>query len=140
MTLKRTTIIPDDPKKAKAIYDDQISKANRTIMVIIGDTETVKKAIPVADREAQKKPFDNAERWVLWAKDHLIVKDTLELILADSKAERSDRDFDQFKCFCLSPVTHKVDGIILKKGRLSSPRIRLSFSKAERHDLSLLNS
>lgn len=140
MALKRTTEIPNDPVKAKAIYDDQITKVNRTIMVIIGNTQTVKDAIPAADRVAQKKPFDNADRWVLWARDHKIVKDTLELILAESKAERSDRDFDQFKCFCLSPVTHEVDGIILKNGRLSSPRFRLSFSKAERHDLSLLNS
>ena len=140
MTLKRTTIIPDNPVEAKAIYDQQVAHEKRTIMAIIGNTETVQEAVIEANALAHEQEFDNVDRWVLWAKDHGIVKDTLELILAESNAERSDRDFDQIKCFCISPVRREVEGIILKNGELNSISLDKSFLKAERHDNALLNS
>ena len=134
MSLERTTEIPNDPVEAKKIYDKQVAIKNRTIMVIIGNTDTVEKAIKVANRLARLKNFE-FDRWVLWCKDHKIVEDTLALIVAESKDRRSDRDFNEFKCFCLSPVSRQVDGIILKNGSLGAARLRLSFVKAEKLDV-----
>ena len=142
MAYKRTTEVPNDPVKAKAIYDDIKKIKLMTIMVIIGNTVTFKDAITKADNLAGVKDLKDLKttRWVLWVKDHDIVRSTLALILAESKAERSNREFDEIKCFCLSPKRHDVEGIILKNGTLDYVSLRLSFLKAERHDLELINS
>ena len=136
MPLERTTIVPDDPIAAKAIYDEQVAHEKRTIMVIIGNTQTVEDAIAVADGLAHLVNPGGFNRWVLWAKDHDIVEDTLALIIAESKDRRSNKDFNEFKCFCISPVSRQVDGIILKNGNLGALRLRHAFIKTEKLDVS----
>jgi hypothetical protein len=140
MSLTRTTIIPANPVEAKKIHDFQVQQKNRTIMVIIGNTNTVEKAVDEADFLANEVNLKDFDRWVLWAKDHKIVKDTLELILAESGAERSNENFDNIKCFCLSPIRHEVSGIILKHGTLGPAKLDRSFISAEEYDVGLLNS
>ena len=103
-------------------------------MIIIGNTPTFPKALDIADYLAQEGGAFGTERWVLWVKDHSIIKSTVELILAESKAKRSERKFETMKCFCLSPVSHKIEGIILKNAVLDYESLERSFSLAEKLD------
>ena len=74
MNLKRTTIIPlDDPTLAKTIFDSYIERDMMILMVIVGDTDTIRKAIPKADNLA-KKVYFNMERWILWVRNHTVLK------------------------------------------------------------------
>ena len=140
MNLKRTTIIPlDDAALAASIFKSFIEKEMMIIMVIIGDTSTVREAITKADNLAQLSYF-KMERWVLWLRNHDILSKTLKGHLKDSDADNSDEDYDNIKCFCFSPVLDQIDGIILKNGQLSYASLQQSFFRAQSHDIPFVTS
>ena len=89
MNLKRTTIIPlDDDDLAQSIFDAFLEKEFMILMVVLGDTETIRKALPKADNLASKEYF-NMERWVLWIRNHNVLSETLKAQLAESDDEKS---------------------------------------------------
>lgn len=140
MNLKRTTIIPlDDAALAESIFKSFIEKEMMIIMVIIGDTETVREAIPKADNLAQLSYF-KMERWVLWLRNYDILSETLKGHLKASDAENADEDYDNIKCFCFSPILDQIDGVILKNGQLSYASLQQSFFRAQSHDIPFVTS
>jgi len=140
MNLKRTTIIPlDDAALAESIFKSFIEKEMMIIMVIIGDTETVREAIPKADNLAQLSYF-KMERWVLWLRNYEILSETLKVHLKVSDAENADEDYDNIKCFCFSPILDQIDGVILKNGQLSYASLQQSFFRAQSHDIPFVTS
>lgn len=135
MNLKRTTIIPlDDAALAESIFKSFLEKEMMIIMVIIGDTATVREAIPKADNLAQLSYF-KMERWVLWLRNYDILSKTLKQHLRDSEADNSDEEYTNIKCFCFSPILDQIDGIILKNGQLSYASLQQSFFRAQSHDI-----
>lgn len=140
MNLKRTTIIPlDDAALAESIFKSFIEKEMMIIMVIIGDTETVREAITKADNLAQLSYF-NMERWLLWLRNHDTLSKTLKKHLKASDADNSDEPYDNIKCFCFSPILDQIDGIILKNGQLSYASLQQSFFRAQSHDIPFVTS
>jgi len=140
MNFKRTTIIPlDDSKLAKEIFTSYIEKDMMNLMIIIGDTDSIRSAIRKADNLAQRSYFD-MERWVLWVRNHEVLEETLKKHLKLSDAENSDRDYEDIKCLCFSPIKDQVEGIVLKKGTLNYASLQQSFFKAQSHDVSFINS
>jgi len=140
MNLKRTTIIPlDDSALAESIFKSFIEKEMMIVMVIIGDTSTVREAITKADKLAQLSYF-KMERWVLWLRDYDILSQTLKAHLKASDAEHADEAYDNIKCFCFSPVLDQIDGIILKNGQLSYASLQQSFFRAQSHDIPFVTS
>lgn len=140
MNSKRTTIVPlDDPALAESIFKAFIEQEMMIIMVIIGDTPSIREAIPKADNLAQLSYF-NMERWVLWLRNHDILSHTLKSHLADSMAEHSDVAYTEIQCFCFSPILDQVEGIILTTGQLSYASLQQSFFKAQSHDVPFITS
>ncbi|WP_178989307.1 hypothetical protein [Winogradskyella schleiferi] len=140
MNLKRTTIIPlDDAALAESIFKSFIEKEMMIIMVIIGDTETVREAIIKADNLAQLSYF-KMERWLLWLRNHDTLSKTLKKHLKASDADNSDESYDNIKCFCFSPILDQIDGIILKNGQLSYASLQQSFFRAQSHDIPFVTS
>ncbi|MDN3493547.1 hypothetical protein [Winogradskyella bathintestinalis] len=140
MNLKRTTIIPlDDAALAESIFKSFIEKEMMIIMVIIGDTETVRDAITKADNLALLSYF-KMERWVLWIRNYNTLSDTFKVHLKASDAEHSDEEYDNIKCFCFSPILDQIDGIILKNGQLSYASLQQSFFRAQSHDIPFVTS
>lgn len=140
MNLKRTTIIPlDDAALAESIFKSFIQKEMMIVMVIIGDTTTVREAVPKGDNLAQLSYF-NMERWVLWLRNHDTLSKTLKDHLKASDAENSNEVYENIKCFCFSPILDQVDGIILKNGQLSYASLQQSFFKAQSHDIPFVTS
>lgn len=135
MNLKRTTIIPlDDPSLANEIFESFIESEMMILMIIIGDTNSIRTAIPRADNLA-KLTIHNMERWVLWVRDYSVLEDKLKNYLNASDAENSDADIDDIKCISFSPIQDQVVGIILKNGRLSYASLEKLFIQAQKHDL-----
>lgn len=140
MNLKRTTLIPlDDVALATSIFNSFIDKEMMIIMIIIGDTSTIRKSITKADKLAQLSYF-NMERWVLWVRNHDIIADILKKHLKASEAENTDEAYENIKCFCFSPIQDQVEGVILKNGKLTFASLQQSFFKAQSHDVALLNN
>jgi hypothetical protein len=119
---------------AESIFKSFIEKEMMIIMVIIGDTSTIREAIPKADNLAQLSYF-KMERWVLWLRNHDILSDTLKGHLKVSETEHADEDYGNIKCFCFSPILDQIDGIILKNGQLSYASLQQSFFRAQSHDI-----
>jgi len=139
MNLKRTTIIPiDDATLAKTVFDSYIEKEMMILMIIIGDTDTIRKAIPLADNLA-KLTYFNMERWVLWVRNHETLKDTLMKQLAASDDPDADMDFNDVKCFCFSPVLDMAVSIVHKNSTLDYANLQQAFFKAQSHDTALTN-
>ncbi|MBP0904345.1 hypothetical protein ACFSKN_18875 [Mariniflexile gromovii] len=139
MNLKRTTLIPlDDDSLAESIFKSFIEKEMMLLMVIIGDTDTIREAIPKADNLAQLSYF-KMERWVLWVRNYEILSETLKKHLKASDADKSKEDYNNIKCLCFSPILDKVDGIILKNAELSYASLQQSFFKAQAHDALAVN-
>lgn len=140
MNLKRTTIIPlDDTALATSIFKALIEKEMMIVMIILGDTTTIRKAIDKADKLAQLSYF-NMERWVLWVRNHDVLAQTLKKHLKATDAEDSDQPFENIKCFCFSPVLDQIEGIILKNGKLNFASLQKSFFEAQSHDVAFMNS
>ncbi|CAH8289629.1 hypothetical protein EV196_107228 [Mariniflexile fucanivorans] len=139
MNLKRTTLIPlDDALLAESIFKSFIEKEMMLIMVIIGDTDTIREAIPKADNLAQLSYF-KMERWVLWVRSYDVLSETLKKHLKASNAEKSNEDYNNIKCLCFSPILDQVDGIILKNAELSYANLQQSFFKAQANDAPFVN-
>ncbi|MCW5520646.1 hypothetical protein J1N09_12400 [Aureitalea sp. L0-47] len=139
MNLKRTTIIPtDDPNLAKQLFQSFIEKEMLVLMIIIGDTDTIRTAMPTADSLAHKIYF-NMERWVLWVRDYEVLRGTLEQKLAESPNTK-DMDYDDIKCFSLSPIQDLADGVIQKNGVLDYVSLQQSFFKAQSDDIAFTNN
>ncbi|QCX00971.1 hypothetical protein FGM00_12930 [Aggregatimonas sangjinii] len=140
MNLKRTTLIPvDDPGLAKSIFNAFIEKEMMILMIIIGDTKSVREAIPMADNLATLSYF-NMERWVLWIRDGKVLETTLKEHLKASTEDHANADFGDIKCFCFSPIADEVAGIILKNGKLDYASLHQSFFRAQAHDIAITNS
>ena len=140
MNLKRTTIIPlDDTALAKAIFDAFIQREFMILMIILGDTDTIREALPKADNLATKAYF-NMERWVLWVRNHDILQDPLKERIQNSDDPNASADYLDIKCVCFSPVIDHPAGIILKNGQLNYASLQQSFFKAQAHDTELLHS
>jgi len=140
MNLKRTIIIPlDDADLAEAIFKSFIEKEMMIIMVIIGDAQTIREAIPKADNLAQLSYF-NMERWVLWLRNQDILSKVLKRHLKKSNAKYSDELYNNIKCFCFSPILDQIDGIILKNAQLTYASLQQSFFSAQSHDIPFINS
>ncbi len=136
MNFKRTTIIPlDDKPLAQIIFDAFIDKEFMILMIILGDTNSIREALPKADNLATKAYF-GMERWVLWIRDYVVLEDTLREQLK-AHDENEDVEYEDVKCFCFSPVLDAATGIILKNGRLSYASLQQSFFKAQAHDTGL---
>lgn len=133
MNFKRTTIIPiEDKELAKLIFDSYIEKEFMILMIILGDSETIRESLFKADNLATQTYF-NMERWVLWIRDYEVLKDTL---IAQLKANPNNIEFEyeNVKCFCFSPIKDVATGIIQKNGRLSYLTLQRSFFQAQDHD------
>ena len=140
MNLKRTTLIPvDDSALAKTIFNAFIEKEMMILMIIIGDTKSVRDAVPKADNLADLSYF-KMERWVLWIRDGKVLETTLKKHLKVSTEENADADFEDIKCFCFSPIADEVAGIILKNGKLTYASLQQSFFRAQSHDISITNT
>ena len=136
MNFKRTTIIPlDDKPLAKLIFDAFINKEFMILMVILGDTESIREALPKADNLATKIYF-GMERWVLWIRDYEILEATIKAQLT-ALDEHKEVEYNDVKCFCFSPVLDAATGFILKNGRLNYASLQQSFFKAQAHDTGL---
>ncbi|MCH2488525.1 MAG: hypothetical protein MK211_00120 [Flavobacteriales bacterium] len=134
MSLERTTIIPlDDPDQATELFNNAIDRLKTTVMFIIGNTETVQEAIPNADHWAGETLID-LERWVVWLRDHEILKTEMQQLLENTFDPDFDEPYDTIKCFCLSPISKRAIGFILKNGSLANVRLLLSFAKVEAID------
>ena len=134
MNLKRTTIIPiDDQELARTIFRSFIDMEMMILMVIIGDTESIRKAIPKADNLATLE-YNNMKRWVFWIRDHYVLEKELKEYIEASDVDNADADYEDIKCFCFSPLSDEVSGIILKNGTLSYISLNLSFFRAHQHD------
>lgn len=138
MNFKRTTIIPlDDAELAKQLFDAYLNKEFMILMIILGDTDSIRKALPKADNLATKSYF-GMERWVLWIRNHAILEDTLRPLL-----ETNDQDetlvYKDVKCFSTSPILDAATGIILKNAELNYLSLQRSFFKAQSHDTGLIN-
>jgi hypothetical protein len=140
MNLKRTTLIPlDDAPLAESIFKSFIEKEMMIIMVVIGDTPSIREVIPKADNLAQLSYF-KMERWVIWLRNYDILSETLKIHLKNSGTEHSNEAYENIKCFCFSPILDQVDGIILKNGQLTYASLQQSFFKAQSHDVSFVNT
>jgi|GEM_PF-3395983 len=138
MNFKRTTIIPlDDPELAKQLFDAYLNKEFMILMIILGDTETIREAMPKADNLATKSYF-GMERWVFWVRNHDILADSLIPIL-EANDEAGNLEYESVKCFCTSPVLDAASGIILKNGELNYRTLQKSFFMAQSHDIGLIN-
>ncbi len=134
MNLKRTTIIPiDDEELARSIFKSFIEMEMMILMVIIGDTDTIREAIPKADNLATLE-YNNMKRWVFWIRNHSVLQKELKAYIKDSDADNTDEDYENIKCLCFSPLSDEVSGIILKNGTLSYVSLNLSFFRAHQHD------
>ena len=133
MNLKRTTIIPiDDKELAKSIFDAYIEKEFMILMIILGDTETIRNSLFKADNLATQTYF-NMERWVLWIRDYEVLKKTLKAQLR-ANPNNDEFEYDEVKCFCFSPIQDVATGIIQKNGRLSYLSLQRSFFEAQDYD------
>lgn len=140
MNLKRTSIIPlDDKALARIIFDAFIEKEFMIVMVILGDTDSIREALTKADNLATKSYF-GMERWVLWIRNHDILEIPLKELLKNSDDDKASADYEDIKCFCFSPVIDHPAGFILKQGRLDYVNLQQSFFKAQSHDTALTHS
>lgn len=130
------TTLDADPAIAKTEFT-KVFKENKktTIMIILGNTDTIFKSMNKANARARDK-YGNPgfERWVIWIKDHDLLKEHVQPLLLNSADPKASRPFEIIKCFCLSPKTHQAAGVILHKGKLNSTRFTAAFVKAEKID------
>lgn len=134
MALTRTTTLPvEDPIAAEQLLNADLAKANTTIMFIIGDSDAVNEDISRADFWANEVLID-FERWVVWVKDRDLLKDKISELLQNSDDPDPDKDYNDVKCFCLSPVNRKATGVIHKNVELTDFRLSRSFILAEALD------
>lgn len=140
MNLKRTTIIPiDDQKLATSIFKSFIDMEMMILMIILGDTDTIREALPKADNLATLEDF-GMKRWVLWIRDYATLEKELKKYIKADNADNPDEEYENIKCFCFSPISDEVSGIILKNGTLSYLSLNYSFLKAHQHDRSATDS
>lgn len=125
----------DDPELARIIFQSFIELEMMILMVILGDTETIRQALPKADNLATLMDH-NMQRWVIWVRNPIILKDEFERRLTASESENADAPYDEIKCFCFSPLNDLASGVILKNGTLSYSSLNRSFFKAHLHDIS----
>jgi len=134
MNLERTTIIKPDNAHAPNTLQSFLEKDNALVMIILGHTKTIEKSMKKANNLAKLSHF-NVERWVLWVQDPKLLESEIKLHLTQTNAEKSDEAFENIKCFCYSHITDSIDGIILKKGRLSTLTLLKSFMLAQNKDI-----
>jgi len=139
MNLKRTTIVPlDDQELARTLFTSFIDMEMMILMVILGDNETIREAIPKADNLATLE-YHGMKRWVFWVRNHAILEAELKEYLDKSDAD-DDMAYEDIKCLCFSPISDEVAGIIHKNGTLSYASLNLSFFRAHAHDSPLSES
>jgi hypothetical protein len=134
MPLSRTTILPvDDPNSAEILLDTDLARPATTLMFIIGDTDAINSDISRADYWANEVLID-FDRWVVWVKDRELLRVKISALLDNSDDPDTGMDYDDIKCFSLSPVSRKATGVIHKNVELTDFRLSRSFILAEAID------
>ena len=135
MSLLKTTVIPlDNDTLAKEQYDDLI-QSDKIIMVVLGNSETIIKGVELADELADTSPTGE-NRWVMWVKDHIVLKDKLELILVENNIIIPDTPYEEIKAFCLTRPDRKVLSRVHKNGQMDFVRLEFLFIEAEAASIS----
>ena len=114
----KVTTLSADPVIAKTEFTAVLAKKDTTIMFILGNSDTIITSMDYANDEAND--VLGFSRWVVWIKDlDELKKEVKALLKKVSKEDKNaSRSFEEIKCFCLSPETRVVAGIILKNGTL----------------------
>jgi hypothetical protein len=141
MALVNTTIFSKDDDDATALqqYSDLI-KSENILMVILGDSESLFKkgegeeldtgVVWLAGQLTGASP-NGFKRWVLWMKDHIVLKDKLEAILDASGHIKADTPYEEIKAFCLTKTTRKAVSRVHKNSVLDPITILELYLEAE---------
>ena len=149
MALVNTTIFSsDDDDTALQQYLNLIESEN-ILMVILGDSESMFKkgeggeldtgAVWLASRLTSASP-GGFKRWVLWMKDHKVLKDKLEPILDESGHIKADTPYEEIKAFCLTKTKRKAVSRVHKNSALDPITILELYSEAELKSLEETNN
>lgn len=133
MPLSRTSTLPENLNAATDMLNEILAKDDTTVQVIIGDSQAIMDAIPLADYNA-KNPSPFYERWVVWAKDRDAMAGLISPLLVGASGNNSDLDYDDINCFSLSPESRKATGIYHKNTELTDYRLMSSTDYAEALD------
>ncbi len=142
MALVNTTVIPLDKKTlteeqyqnlVKQQYQDLID-SDKIIMVILGNSDTIIKAVDKADLRADSSP-GGFTRWVMWVGNHMVLKDKLEVILNTSGIIQDGTPYEEIKAFCLTQSPRKANTRVHKNGTLDNVQILQLFTEAEAQSL-----
>lgn len=130
MNLKKTTVIPlDDNTLALEQYDKLIT-SDKIIMVVLGTSDALEEGVALADILAGTSPT-NENRWVMWVKNHTVLKAELELILIAANIIQDDTPYEEIKAFCLTRPGRKALSRVHKNGEMDFVRVESLFVEAE---------
>ena len=129
MPLHRTTIIPLDNNADAARKYQELIDSDKIIMVVLGTTEAIDRGVSLADKLA-RQIATNEELWVLWIKDHIVLKNKLVVILKSAGIIQNDTPYEEIKAFCLSKNPRKATSRIHKNGAMTPFRLTLLFREA----------
>ena len=130
MDLKRTTLIPlDDSTLALEQYNQLIS-SDKIIMVVLGISDAIEEGVALADELTETSPT-NENRWVMWVKNHTVLKTKLEPILRAANIIGDDTPYEEIKAFCLTRPGRKAQSRVHKNGEMDFVRLESLFVEAE---------
>ena len=134
MPLNRTTtLLTDDAVLAKSLLQADLARTNTTLMFVIGNTDAVVAGVARADFWAKEVLID-FERWVVWVQERDLLRGEISGLLDNSDDPDAGMDYEDIKCFSLSPITRKATGIIHKNTQLTDFRLSRSYILAEAID------
>ncbi|MDO7173832.1 hypothetical protein [Mariniflexile sp. AS56] len=131
MPLLKTTEIPlNDDVLAQQMYQE-LTQSDKILMVILGDSESIKKGVNLADELTDTSPT-NENRWVMWIKNHTVLKPQLQSILIEAQIIQDGTPYEEIKTFCLTRPNRKALSRIHKNGEMDFTRLESLFVEAEK--------
>lgn len=127
--LKTTEITMDNNDIALDEYTALID-SDKIIMVILGNSDSIKEGVDLADELAETSPTDE-NRWVMWIKNHVVLKQQLETILTQANILEDDTPYEEIKTFCMTHPEHNVLSRVHKNGEMDFSRLEDLFVEAE---------
>ncbi len=135
MPLLKTTVISSDDNALALEQYNALIQSDKIIMVVLGNSETIIEGVELADELADTSPTDE-NRWLMWVKNHIMLKDKLEPILKESEIVRQGMSYEEVKVFCLTRPERKVLSRVHKNGQMDFARLEFLFIEAEEASIS----
>lgn len=130
MPLLKSTEIPlNDNELALEKYIELI-ESDKIIMVVLGNSISIQDGVELADELAETSPTGE-KRWVMWVKNHEVLKEKLEPILTEANIIEDDTPYQKIKAFCLTRPDRKALSRIHKNGAMDFVGLEGLFVEAE---------